>query len=308
MVTTSQPAGATTSSKSLVLFLADSTDFTQVFNASGERESSFSNHCYLRVAQFSLDSHYLALGDQQGQIFILEAPSCKLLRKVTVGSPVISLRFDPRDASRLLVGMSSGIIAMVDVVAGRVTAEHPVHGNWIRSMIFSADLTRILIAADDHFVRIVDATSFEPLTRFVIPDFNVWVARWAEQERKVAVSSGYSLKIFEVSDPTNVKTVDLGGDVSVFTQASSQPWDNLTDLRARAIRDAADRVATRDERVLADLLRLPEHVRVEVENAALLRPRQRTLSQKISPEIGRAFIESASKVSRRMVDKKCLVS
>ena len=121
----------------------------------------------VRAGAISDDGAWALSGDVTGSVWLWSATSGEAERQlIDVGEEIASLAF-AGDQDRILVGLASGLILVLDGRSGEVVEELHGHSGHVDSMILSRDGTRLCSAGKDGLVVIWTLPGFRPIATLV---------------------------------------------------------------------------------------------------------------------------------------------
>ena len=99
-------------------------------------------------------------GDKTNPVLILDAKHGKIMSafKSLVGDTVHCAAYSP-DGSKIVVGLASGGVRVLDVKTGHISFTLDGHTSWIMSARFSPDGTKIVTGSHDRTVRVWEAVT-----------------------------------------------------------------------------------------------------------------------------------------------------
>jgi WD40 repeat protein len=126
---------------------------------------------FIKTIQYSFNGSYLAVGDYNGTITILDAKSLKIIGTLKGHSEAIkSLAFNP-DNTILISGSSDYTVGIWDLRSGKELLVLTEHLDAVNSVLFKPDGKIFLSSANDGTAKIYDALSYSVIKSLKIGSY-----------------------------------------------------------------------------------------------------------------------------------------
>jgi WD40 repeat protein len=185
----------------------------------------FERHTGTVRAVFSPDGRYVLSGEDwptlNPHVRLWDVAAGKEIRQWTT-TRVRWLAFSP-DGRRALVGVSAGVIHLVDVVTGREIHQLVGHGEAVPSVAFSPDGCQVLSAGGfDATVRLWDANTGKEIRQFLGHTTQVLTAVFSpDGKRGLSGSRDKTIRVWDVATGQQLKSFGEGHEGGVHSVAFS---------------------------------------------------------------------------------------
>jgi len=205
----------------------------------------------------SADGTWLATGARDGIVKLWRVAEGGLTLGTAIdtgGRPVWALDIDA-DAMRLLTGHADGRVALWDARTGAPIQTLTQHARSVLSVRFGPDGAKVVSAAADRRVRIVDIATGR-IDADIAHDRVVWVADFAGPGTVLSAAAGGGIRITDLRTGREIVTVATGVDDPRFAALDLEPAMRI----AIAGREGTAEIWTlkRPEDLLATAQRLAE--------------------------------------------------
>jgi WD40 repeat protein len=177
----------------------------------GEQLRQFGHASAVGSVAFSPDGACLAAACADSTVQVWDMASGQRLDRVKVGHlQAQSVTFSPNGA--LLAASTHGRTQLWDVLAGRKLCSRASalqgHRNWIRSVAFSPDSTRLASASDDNLVILWDTTTSQALRTLRGHTEAVWgIAFSPDGSRLASASQDGTVKLWDTATGQELRTL-----------------------------------------------------------------------------------------------------
>jgi WD40 repeat protein len=222
----------------------------------------------IRVVRLSPDGRRLATIGEGGVLTVWKLPSLELLAKADFQGWFNVAEFSP-DSSRLLVGIGSGAIVVIEAETGQELLRYGGHTKRVASISCSPDGLTVASSADDAHARIWDLHSGQPLCEPLWHEFWIQTVQFSPDGRQVLTASlDNTARLWELRlaaeqplrlhDDDGVRMVGLVGApgaqpaaslvetgdlVTVSRRGAVHSWDARDGRPKRTLREAGGRLA-----------------------------------------------------------------